>query len=347
MMFPPPPRRGGAGRWIVIIVLLLVLSVSVAFNFMLLGASAGGAGTIIRQTTIEPGDGTNKIAVVPVEGLVGEGDATPAVFEQVLREVQKDPAVKALVVEIDTPGGSASASDEMYHSLARFRQDAKEKGKQIPIVVAMRGMATSGGYYVACGGDYIFAEPGTLTGNIGVLLPHVNISDLTQKYGIKEDTFTMTTNGHSYKNAGSMLQPENPLDQAYLQNIVDQIFAQFKLVVQTGRKGKLNDQAGDIFSGKAFIAQEAKDRGLIDQIGYPEKAYDYAASAAGVSNKTVVRFAPAAPLWEQILFGARSNVGGAASQSTGTAISADGVNVDADSIAQLITARPLLLWRSN
>ena len=345
MMFPPPRPRGGAGRWIVIIVLLLVLSVSIIFNFMLLGAAAAGSSVNVRQTTIEPGDGQNKIAVVPVEGLIDDSSRT--IFEQVLAEVQKDAAVKAVVIEIDTPGGSASASDEMYHSLGRFRAAAQEKGRQIPIVVAMRGMATSGGYYVACGGDYIFAEPGTLTGNIGVLLPHVNISELMDKYGLKEDTITMTSNGHNYKNAGSMMQPQNPTDQAYLQNLVDQIFTQFKLVVQTGRKGKLKDSNADIFSGKAFIAQEAKDRGLIDQIDYPEKAYDYAASAAGVSNKTVVRYAPTPPLLQQLLMGAHWNLGGGRSQGSGTAISANGVSVDTDSVAQLITARPLLLWRSN
>ena len=340
-MIMPPPPRGGGGRWAIVIILLLVLSVSIIFNFILLGASAGGAAVNIRQTTIVPGDGQNKIAVVPVEGIIQ--DSAPAVFGQILGQIEKDSAVKALVVEIDTPGGSASASDEMYHRLNRFRQITQDQGKHIPIIVAMRGWATSGGYYIACGGDYIFAEPGTVTGNIGVLLPRVNVSDLMAKYGVKEDTITATTNGHSYKNAGSMMQPDNPVDQAYLQNLVDQIFAQFKLVVQTGRKGKLKDPAGDVFSGKAFIAQDAKDRGLIDQIDYPEKAYDYAASLAGVSNKTVVRYSPSTPLLMQLL-GAHSTVGGGKSQGT---IALDGVGIDADSVAQLITARPLMLWRSN
>jgi protease-4 len=343
MLMPPPPPRGGAGRWVIIIILLLILSVSIIFNFILLGASAGGASMNIRQTTIVPGDIQNKIAVVPIEGIIQDGD--PAVFGQILGQIEKDAAVKALVVEIDTPGGSASASEEMYHRLNRFRQTTRDQGKQIPIVVAMRGMATSGGYYVACGGDYIFAEPGTLTGNIGVLFPRVNVSELMNKYGVKEDTLTATTTGHSYKNAGSMMQPDNPVDEAYLQNLIDQIFAQFKAVVQTGRKGKLKDPAGDVFSGKAFIAQDAKDRGLIDQIDYPEKAYDYAATAAGVSNKTVVRYSPAPPLWMQVL-GAHWTLGGGRSRGQGT-IMVNGVGIDADSVAQLITARPLMLWRSN
>jgi protease-4 len=345
MMMPPPPPRGGAWRWAVIIILLLVLSVSIIFNFILLGASAGGASVNIRQTTIVPGDGQNKIAVVPVEGLIQDND--PAIFEQVLTEIAKDSTVKALVVEIDTPGGSASASDEMYHSLNRFRQTALDQGKKIPIVVAMRGMATSGGYYIACGADYIFAEPGTLTGNIGVLFPRINVSGLMGKYGLQEDTLTANTNGHSFKNAGSMFQAKNPVDEAYLQNLVDQIFAQFKSVVEIGRKGRLKDQQGDIFSGKAFIAQDAKDRGLIDQVDYPEKAYDYAASTAGVSNKTVVRYTPAPPLWMQVFMGAHSNTGGSTAQGPGTAVTVNGINVDVVSIARLITARPLLLWRSN
>ncbi len=89
----------------------------------------------------------------------------------------------------------------------------------------------------------------------------LTLSKLFDKWGISETTLTATVPGHSYKNAGSMFQPENPLDEVYLQGLVDGTFAQFKSVVLTGRKAKLIDKQGDVFSGKAFIAQDAVDRG--------------------------------------------------------------------------------------
>jgi protease-4 len=346
MMFPPmppfPPRRR-AGLWIVVILLAIGLAISVLVNMAQLGTTLAGAD--VRQTTIS-GEGADKIAVVPIDGLID--DNSTETFDKVLKEVEKDSAVKALVVEIDTPGGSATASDEMYHRLDRFKND-----KHIPVVVAMRGMATSGGYYVSCAADYIFAEPGCLTGNIGVLFPRFNMSQMLDKWGVAETTLTATVPGHSYKNAGSMFKPDNPQDEAYLQGLVDDTFAQFKGVVQTGRKGKLNDKQKDIFSGKAFIAQDALDRGLIDQIGYPDKAYDYAASAAGVTNHTVVRYTPSATLMQ--LLTARSNIqrvesgaenGGESGSSSGM-ISIDGFSVDARAVTDLFAARPLLLWRAN
>jgi protease-4 len=211
----------------------------------------------------------------------------------------------------------------------------------------MRGMATSGGYYVSCASDYIFAEPGCLTGNIGVLFPRFNMSELFDKWGLKETTITATVKGHSYKNAGSMFQPENPQDEAYLQGLIDGTFAQFKAVVLTGRKGKLVDKTGDVFSGKAFIAQDALDRGLVDQIGYPEKAYDYAASTAGLGGHSVVRYTPNATLIQ--LLTARSNIQRASGGTPAEAamVNIDGFNVDAKAVESLFEARPLLLWRAN
>ena len=271
---PPPPRRGG--RWVLILVLLLALIGSVVVNLVLIGVMAVGAAAEVRQTVIS-GEGSDKVAVVGIDQLID--DESAQAFETVLKEVEKDSAVKALVVEIDTPGGSATSSDEMYHRLEQFRNS-----KHVPVVIAMRGMATSGGYYVSVAGDYLYAEPGCLTGNIGVLFPRFNVSQMIGKWGVSETTLTATTAGHSYKNAGSMFQPPNPEDEKYLQGLVDGVFAQFKAVVQAGRKGKLADTEGDVFSGKAFTADEALARGLIDKIGYPNEAYEYAAHP-------IVRFA--------------------------------------------------------
>jgi len=334
MMFAPP-RRSGA--WILVVLLLIAMVVSGVVNLVLFGMTMAGAAGEVKQAVIS-GQGPEKIAVVPVEGLIDDDSAQG--LDRALKDVEKDSSVKALVVQINTPGGSATASQEIYYRLNRFKSD-----QHMPVVVAMRGMATSGGYYVACAGDYIFAEPGCMTGNIGVLFPRFNVSKLVDKYGVAETTLTATVAGHSYKNAGSMFQPENPLDEKYLQGLVDGTFAQFKEAVETGRKGKLVEKYGDIFSGKAFMASDAVDRGLIDQIGYPDKAYDYAASLAKISNPLIVEFAPRPTLLQ--LLAARSNLQRDEKGTSSAMLSINGFSVDAKSAESLLTARPMLLWRGN
>jgi protease-4 len=330
-----PPHRGR--RWVLIVLLLLALAGSVVVNLVLFGVMVVGAAAEVRQTVIS-GEGPDKVAVVGIDQLIDDESAES--FETVLKEVEKDSAVKALVVEIDTPGGSATSSDEMYHRLDRFKNS-----KHVPVVIAMRGMATSGGYYVSVAGDYLFAEPGCLTGNIGVLFPRFNVSQMIGKWGVSESTLTATTAGHSYKNAGSMFQPPNPEDEKYLQGLVDGVFAQFKAVVVAGRKGKLSDKEGDIFSGKAFIADDALARGLIDKIGYPEEAYDYAAHLAGLTSRSVVRYAPNVNLLQMLT--AQSNLGGGQTKGALNAVTIDGVSMDRRTAEDLLSARPLLLWRGN
>lgn len=337
MPMPPPPRRGGGGKWVVIVILLVALGISIVVNLAQLGVAIVGAAADVKQTVLA-GEGPVKVAVVPIDGLID--DSSAEAFDTELKEVEKDSGVKALVVAIDTPGGSATASDEMYHRLDQFKSD-----KHVPVVIAMRGMATSGGYYVSAAGDYIFAEPGCMTGNIGVLFPRFNVSQMINKWGAFETTLTATTTGHSYKNAGSMFEPENPQDEAYLQGLVDGTFTLFKQAVLSGRKGKLSDSQGDVFSGKAFLANEALSRGLIDQIGYPDAAYDYAAKTAGLISWSVVKYERNPSLFQML--SARSNLPAGEARGTPGGIAINGVSIDAKTAEELLSARPLLLWRGN
>ena len=161
-----------------IALLIVALIISVSLNLM----KAGGTVTPpapAKQTLVVAGDLNTKVAVVPVEGIIDDEMALR--FDHLLGQVEKDSAAKALVIRIDTPGGSASSSDEMYHRLDQFKT---RTGGKVPVVISMGGMATSGGYYVACAGDYIFAEDETLTGNIGVLFPRFNVSKFINDHGI-------------------------------------------------------------------------------------------------------------------------------------------------------------------
>ncbi len=339
MMFPPPPpspmppHRRCTAKWALIILLFLALGISIIVNLFQFALTLSD----VKQTVLTSG-GSDKVAVVPIDGLID--DASADAFDTVLREVDKDASVKALVVAVNTPGGSATASDEMYHRLDLFKTTHK-----IPVIIAMRGMATSGGYYVSAAGDYLFAEPGCLTGNIGVLFPRFNLAQTINKYGAYETTLTATTTGHSFKNAGSMFQPPDPRDETYLQGLVDGIFTQFKHVVLTGRKGKLTDIQNDVFSGKAFIAADALSRGLIDQIGYPDAACDYAAKTAGLTSWSVVKYQKNVSLFDTL--SSRSNLPTGQASSSEAGLSLNGVAIDAKTAAALFTSRPLLLWRGN
>jgi protease IV len=338
--FPPgnyqqmmPPRRPGRRRLLIGLLIGFIAGVAVVRIFSSALLTSG-----VSETILQPGDESNKVAVVPVDGMILDNSA--ADFDRILTSVERDTSVKSLVVEIDTPGGSASASDEMYHRLMRFKSL-----KRIPVFISMKGMATSGGYYLSCAGDTLFAEPITLTGNIGVLLPRFNLYKFIDDHGIQETTLTATVQGHSFKNAGSMFQPENALDEQYIQGLIDGLFGQFKNAVQTGRSGKLHDAAGDIFSGKAFIAADALTRGLIDQIGYPEQAYAAAGTAAGLTNPAVVRYTRRVSVLDSLTGGDSDSVlkiGGVKADG-----SVNDIDLNAKSIEELICARPLMLWRAN
>lgn len=326
---PPPPRRGGAGRAILLTFLILGLLLSILANAVLLMGSGDGDGT--AKSIISPGDAGQKVAIVPLRGIIESNAAR--LFDHFLDLVEKDKSVKALVVEIDTPGGTVTASDEIYERLRRFKTS-----RNIPIVVTMGSMATSGGYYTACGADYIFAQPTTITGNVGVLAPRFNFAKLMEKYGVEETTIVAT--GSTYKNAGSSFAKETPDERAYWQGLIDSAYTRFKDVVLQGRGTKLKANMADIANGKAYTADEALAMGLIDQKGYSEDAYKYAAITAGLSNPRIVRYERQVGLMD-LLLSSKSNARpfGASAGTNGVK-----VNVDAALLEELTTPRLLYLW---
>ena len=331
---PPPPRRGGAGRAVFIALLVLMLLGSALLNLMLLAGSLGTGAVGTLQQTVQ-GGGTDKLVIVPIRGII-DGN-TSAQFDRFLDTAEADKQVKALVVEIDTPGGTVTASDEIYNRIRQFK--AK---KPIPVVVSMGSLATSGGYYAACGADHVFAQPTTFTGNIGVLMPRYNFSKLMEKYGVEETTIVST--GATYKNAGSSFRPETPEEKQYMQGLADSAFTQFKAVVTQGRSSKLKAKIDEVANGKVFTAADALTFGLIDQVGYLDDAQAHAAKAAGVSGPTVVRYEDP-PTLMQLLMSSRSLVPGPS--SGGGASPGVNINIDQRLLHELSTPRPLYLWRGQ
>lgn len=289
MFFPPPPAPRNPGRsWAGLIfgsLATLIFTGSLLLNAIwLISAALSSDESPVHEHTILSGNSSEKIAVVPVNGIILGKSAEQ--FDTLLSHVDKESDIKALVVEVDTPGGDVSSSDEMYHRLAKFKSD-----HNIPVVISMKGLATSGGYYLSCAADYIYAEPTTLTANIGVLMPRYNLSELADKWGVHDTTLKST--GSPYKDAGSMLKPENPRDTQYMQSLIDQMYSQFKSVVSTGRGAQIkskNKTVDALADGRALTSNEALSSGLIDQIGYPTDAYQYAAKTANLTNPTIIRY---------------------------------------------------------
>jgi protease-4 len=359
MMYPPPmfippgmfkPQRSFA-RTIFTTLATAVFGLSITLNLYLLAFSALGSGFThsqgVEQTVLVEGDPKEKIAVIPVSGMILTNTAER--FNAMLTAAEKDPHVKAIVIDVDTPGGAVTPSDEIHARILRFRQQNPNR----PVVVTMGGLATSGGYYVACAGQYVFAQQTTLTGNIGVILPRYNFSKLAKSYGVEEVTVTAPANG--FKNAGSSLAPIDEKDNQYFQGLIDDAYGNFKTAVKTGRSGKLVGKIEDIANGKVYTAAEALNLGLVDQLGYATDAYDKAASMANLSNKHVVKYNKPQGFFETLLGGeSNANVpprgaggGGGTIMTTTTTINGINVNVDANLLDDLNRPRLMYLWRGQ
>lgn len=228
---------------------------------------------------------TSKIAIINVSGVIMEG----TYVKKQIDRIRKDDNVKAIVLRVDSPGGTVTGSDYIYHHLKKLRED-----RELPIVVSMGGMATSGGYYVSMAvGDQeksIYAEETTTTGSIGVIIPHYNITGLMEKYNVVDDSIA----SHQNKQMLSMTREMSPEQRQLIQDYVGEAFALFKRKVQEGRPvfRADPDALDQLATGAIFTAGQAKKNNLIDEIGFIEDAIDRAAELAGVSldNVRVVQF---------------------------------------------------------
>jgi len=252
--------------------------------------------------------GRHKIAVINVSGIIMNGEGF---VKRQIDRVRDDKNVKAVVLRIDSPGGTVTGSDYILHHLRKLRKHKEEaNGDPFPLVVSMGGMAASGGYYIAMAvddqTDSIFAEPTTTTGSIGVIIPHYDISGLLAKFDIKNDS--VVNDAGQYKQLLSMTRSMDPDEEGIdkqeaearrkrreiLQVYVNESFDRFLDIVESGRPNMSEKEVTDAATGQIFTAQQAQERGLVDKIGFIEEAVDRAIELADLEddkeNVRVVRY---------------------------------------------------------
>lgn len=250
--------RGCRNLLVIAIVLGSTLLIAVGLGAVLYYSRAGFVG------------GQGMVALVEIKGPIFESDA---LLEEI-QERRNDDRVKALVVRIDSPGGAVGPSQEVFREL----QKTREAGK--PVIVSMGSVAASGGLYIACAADYIMANPGTITGSIGVIAEFPNIEGLLQKVGV---TFTTLKTG-AYKDSGSSFRSMSEEERAVLESLLFDAFAQFTEHVAEGRHLDL-ETVKQLADGRAYTGRQAIEHGLVDEEGTLLDAIAYAARTVNIEGE--------------------------------------------------------------
>ncbi len=233
-------------------------------------------GAFAVLSSSEPGRyqlSASKVAVVPIEGEILESRDTI----ETLHRYAENSLVRAIVVRIDSPGGAIAPSQEIYEAIRKTRADS---GK--PIVASFDSVAASGGYYIAAACDRIVANPGSITGSIGVVMQWIEMKDLLSWAKLNPETIT----SGSMKAAGSPYQHLTEEERQYLQSIVTQLHGQFVRAVAEGRKGKITvADVARLADGRVFTGEQALGLKLVDELGNLDDAVNAAAKLAGVKGR--------------------------------------------------------------
>lgn len=259
---------------------------------------------------------SDKVAVIDVTGVILEGDGF---VKRQIDLIRADESVKAVVLRVDSPGGTVTGSDYLYHHLNKLRDDRK-----LPVVVSMGSIAASGGYYISMAvGDQersIFAEPTTTTGSIGVIVPHYDLSGLLARFDVKDDSIA----SHPRKQMLSMTRRLSDEDRQIVQGFVNESYERFLEIVRSGRPTlRKNDEAlRKLATGEVFSATQAKQLGLVDEIGFVEEAIERAKELAGIAGQEVrvVTYVRPPSLLGLGAFARSPSAGGAFGASTGGAV---------------------------
>lgn len=232
-----------------------------------------------------------RIAVIEVFGAIGGAVKSPE-MSRLLNMARDDHRIRAVVLDIDSPGGGSSASDYIYRSVKRV---AERK----PVIAAIRGTGASGSYMIACGAQRIVASPGAIIGSIGVISVRPILEDLLERAGIKVNV----NKSGAYKDMGALWREATPEEQEKMQSLIDDIFQDFVTIVSEAR-GLDENAVRDLATGEVYLADRARELGLVDELGDLERALDIASELTGAPPKPLY-LRPKRNL-RQLLFGSVS-----------------------------------------
>jgi protease-4 len=243
----------------------------------------------VEEIQVQRG-GPGKIAIIPIDGmilnaktpgLIQESDNKLSIITQQLERAERDGQVKAVVLRINSPGGTVTGSDNLYELIKRFRE---RSGK--PVVASIQEVGASGGYYTALAADQIVACPTSVVGSIGVIFNTMNFEGTLSKLGVKTDAIKSAKN----KDIGSPLRAMTGEERALLQETVDEYFARFKTLAVSKRKLTDEKTIGIATDGRVFSGDKAREIGLIDRVGILEDAIDVARELGNAKKAKAVMY---------------------------------------------------------
>lgn len=252
-----------------ILIGLGVIAALLIFFFTILffiGRYSGG-----RSSRFTFGD---KIAIVEVKGVITQSSG---IIEE-LQQYLEDDGVKAIILRIDSPGGGVGPAQEIYREIIKIKPKKK-------VVTSMGSVAASGGYYIACASDLIVANPGTITGSIGVIMQFSNFEELLKKIGIKG----VVLKSGEHKDIGSPFREMTPEEKRIMQEVLDNVHQQFIQAVAEGRKLD-RSKVVQIADGRIMTGEQAKNLGLVDQMGNLQDTIDITAKMVGIVGKPIVLY---------------------------------------------------------
>lgn len=236
----------------------------------------------------------DKVAVLYLEGGITDDEGDGIVGKKVvktLKKIRKNKDIKALVLRVNSPGGSADASEQIWHAVQNIKEDS------IPVVVSMGDYAASGGYYISCGADYIYAEPTTITGSIGIFGTIPDVSKLRDKVGIDIDG--VATNKHSDMDL-MVLKGMTSEEEAIMQSMIERGYDLFTRRCAEGRHVE-QDYIKSIAEGRVWLGSKGKEIGIVDEMGNLEDAVSKAVELAGLENYKLVYYPEIKDPYEELL----------------------------------------------
>ncbi len=250
--------------------LTIIIAISVFFA-LIVGI---GLGFVISGEDVLTGG--ERVAVLRIDGVILDSQT----YLENLSKIKKDDKIKALVLRIDSPGGAVGPSQEIYGEIKKVREKK-------PVIASLGSVGASGGYYIACAAEKILANPGTITGSIGVIAEFANYEQLLK--WAKVDVEVIKSG--EFKDVGSPVRAMTDPERKYIQNLIDSVHSQFKLAVSQGRGIDLKD-VNNLADGRVFTGEQAKELKLVDELGSISDAIRLAGTMGGIKGEPNVVYYP-------------------------------------------------------